>query len=190
MAVQSAWLAWAVSWIVAALWADRVAKRPGFFRELRHYSLEILGFILLLGIFGNRRTHGLLTRLWSLPPVADWVLLGIVIFGFAFAWWARAVLGRLWSGRVTRKADHHIVQTGPYAVVRHPIYTGLLISAFATVAIKGTAIAAAGGVILLIGWIVKARLEERFLREELGEEAYDAYRRRVPMLVPFGPKSA
>ena len=89
-----------------------------------------------------------------------------------------------WSGSVTAKADHRIVDTGPYALVRHPIYTGLLLSAFATAALYGTALAVLGALLILLGFWIKARLEERFLRAELGPEAYDAYASRVGMLVP------
>jgi protein-S-isoprenylcysteine O-methyltransferase Ste14 len=91
---------------------------------------------------------------------------------------------------VTRKADHRIVDTGPYGIVRHPIYTGIILSVFATAAFKGTGVAFLGAAIMTVGFWIKARLEERFLRQELGAETYDSYRRRVPMLVPFGPTAA
>ena len=71
--------------------------------------------------------------------------------------------------------------------MRHPIYTGIILAAIALAILKGTLIAIAGALLAAFGFWVKARLEEGFLREELGAEAYDAYRRRVPMLVPFGP---
>ena len=83
-----------------------------------------------------------------------------------------------------------MVDTGPYAIVRHPIYTGLITSVFATAALKGILIGILGALLMIVGFWIKARLEERFLREQLGPDIYDAYRRRVPMLVPFGPKSA
>jgi protein-S-isoprenylcysteine O-methyltransferase Ste14 len=107
------------------------------------------------------------------------------VAGFAFAWWARIYLGTLWSGQVTLKPDHHIVDTGPYALVRHPIYTGILTAVLATMAAKGTLPGVAGAAIILVGVWMKARIEERWLRQELGAEAYDGYARRVPMLVPF-----
>jgi protein-S-isoprenylcysteine O-methyltransferase Ste14 len=107
--------------------------------------------------------------------------------GIAFAWWARLHLGRLWSARITRKSDHRVVESGPYGVVRHPIYSGLLLSLLATAAAKGTLLGVGGFVLLLIGIFMKARLEERWLGAELGAEEYASYRRRVPMLVPFVP---
>src|SRR5450432_3399825 len=109
----------------------------------------------------------------------------LCIIGFGFAWWARIHLGQLWSAFVTRKADHRIIDTGPYGIVRHPIYTGIILAAIAMAIVKGTVIAIAGALLATLGFWVKARLEEGFLREQLGAEEYDSYSRRVPMLVPF-----
>jgi protein-S-isoprenylcysteine O-methyltransferase Ste14 len=78
-----------------------------------------------------------------------------------------------------------VVETGPYAFVRHPIYTGLLLAVLATMVAKGTLPGVAGAILIGVSVYMKARLEERFLSQELGAAAYDAYRRRVPMLVPF-----
>jgi protein-S-isoprenylcysteine O-methyltransferase Ste14 len=79
-----------------------------------------------------------------------------------------------------------VVDTGPYAIVRHPIYTGIIIASAATAVLRGTALAWLGACVMTIGWVIKARMEERFLREQLGAAAYDDYARRVPMLSPFG----
>jgi protein-S-isoprenylcysteine O-methyltransferase Ste14 len=91
----------------------------------------------------------------------------------------------LWSSAVTRKHDHHIVDTGPYRIVRHPIYTGIIVASFATAAATGTPGSLVGAVIMLLGWYAKARVEERFLREQLGAQAYDAYARKTAMLIPL-----
>jgi protein-S-isoprenylcysteine O-methyltransferase Ste14 len=122
--------------------------------------------------------------------VIGWSMVAVAAGGFLFAWWARIYLGGLWSGSITRKEGHTVVDTGPYRIVRHPIYTGILTAAVATAVTTGTAHAILGALLLIVGYWMKARLEESFLREQLGAEAYDSYRRRVPMLLPFGPKSA
>ena len=111
----------------------------------------------------------------------------MALAGFAFCWWARLHLGRLWSASITKKENHRVVDSGPYGYVRHPIYTGLYISTLGTVLIKGTVLGLAGGVLVMLSFYWKARLEERWLRDELGAEVYDAYARRVPMLIPFWP---
>ena len=94
-------------------------------------------------------------------------------------------LGRLWSDWLTKKAGHHVVDTGPYRLVRHPIYFGLIFAAIATAIEKGTSFALFGAAIATFALYTKAQREERFLRVELGEDAYDAYARKTAMLVPF-----
>jgi protein-S-isoprenylcysteine O-methyltransferase Ste14 len=182
------WCVWFVSWMLAALWSARVAKRVDWNSQFLYRVVTIAGAFLLFGV----QTHSYRGpgRLWVLSDDVSWALVGVVTLGFLFAWWARIYLGSLWSGWITKKAGHHIVDTGPYALVRHPIYTGLILSAFATAIQRGTLVALLGAAVMAWGFWIKARLEERFLREELGPEAYDSYRRRVPMLVPFGPKAA
>ncbi|TIQ41067.1 MAG: isoprenylcysteine carboxylmethyltransferase family protein [Mesorhizobium sp.] len=182
-AIAALWLIWVVSWLVAALRADPVQKRAGFLAEARYRILWAIGTILLFV-----PAHGYVgrLRLW-MPNLAEaWICVALVAIGLVFSWWARLHLGRLWSGTITAKAGHRVVDTGPYGLVRHPIYTGLLLSILATMAAKGTVWGIAGAAFLLVGIIVKARLEESFLRGELGP-AYDDYARRVPMLVPFAP---
>jgi protein-S-isoprenylcysteine O-methyltransferase Ste14 len=125
--------------------------------------------------------------LWRLPPIAGWPFTALALLGFAFTWWARLTLGDLWSGSVTRKERHVVVETGPYGLVRHPIYTGLILAAFAFAIQIGYASALVGAALMAGGFALKARLEERFLSAELGEAAYGPYRRRTPMLVPFWP---
>lgn len=97
-------------------------------------------------------------------------------------------LGALWSGSVTAKANHRVVDTGAYAIVRHPIYTGILLATYATAAAKGTVPGVIGAVLVTLGLWMKARLEEGWLAARLEPDAYRLYRRRVPMLFPFGPR--
>jgi protein-S-isoprenylcysteine O-methyltransferase Ste14 len=186
-ALSLLWFAWAVSWMAAAFWSDRAAKRPAMSSEILYRVVTIAGAFLL---FVPDRYHVPDVRLWIVNAAFAWFLFAVAFAGFAFCWWARIHLGKLWSGWVTRKADHHIVDTGPYAIVRHPIYTGIILAALATAAVKGTIVGFAGLILMILGFWIKARLEERFLRQELGTETYDSYRRRVPMLLPFGPKAA
>ena len=179
------WVLWLASWIAAALWADPAASRPNRGDELLYRLTTVVGAALLS--FGDRVFPGGL--LWRLDRAAAWGLIAIVVLALAFTWWARLYLGRLWSSSVTKKAHHRVVDTGPYAIVRHPIYTGLIAAIAATAIFKGDLAGLAGAVLMTFGFWLKAKLEERFLREQLGADAYDAYRRRVPMLLPFGPRA-
>ena len=184
-AIEVAWVLWLVSWTVAAVWSQRTTKRPALGREWLYRAVTLAGAVLLFE--SSRRIGGF--RLWWASEAVQWALVLVALAGFAFTWWARLHLGALWSSSVTRKADHRVVDTGPYAIVRHPIYTGILVAVFASAAMIATPDAFAGALAMTAGFWIKARLEESFLSEELGEDAYQSYRRRVPMLLPFGPPS-
>ncbi len=191
------WLldAFALSWLVAALWSSRAAARPGRGQAL--YRLpQFLGAALLLVLPRSSQSFPMLAwggaplaaataPWWRLPEWVGWIQVGLIAVGLGFCWWARLHLGSLWSGSVTRKADHRIVETGPYALVRHPIYTGLLLALGAQAASRTCAAAALGLALIALSFWWKARVEERFLRAELGADAYDAYRARTAMLIPF-----
>jgi protein-S-isoprenylcysteine O-methyltransferase Ste14 len=178
-----AWLIWAISWIAAAFWSGKTESRASTGAVWLYRGVIAAGAVLLYF-----RTSDVLhmRKLWHVGYGA-YALAGIAIAGFLFAWWARLHLGRLWSGAVTRKENHRVVDSGPYRLVRHPIYTGLILSTLATAAAIATLPALAGSVLIVFGLWLKARLEERFLAAQLGADAYGAYRRRVPMFVPFGP---
>jgi protein-S-isoprenylcysteine O-methyltransferase Ste14 len=179
------WAAWGATWMAAAWWSNRTERSPGLGREIGYRVVMAIGVVLVA--YPAHRYEGML-RLWRLSRPEAFACLALTVAGFAFVWWARIHLGRLWSGRVTKKEGHRVVDTGPYGVVRHPIYTGLLFSVLATILAKGTVLGLAGAAILTLGVWMKARLEERWLSAELGPDEYAAYRRRVPMLVPFGPR--
>lgn len=111
---------------------------------------------------------------------AGWVLTAL---GMLFSIWARVSLGRNWSGRVVLKYGQELVSTGPYGLVRHPIYTGLLVALTGTALYDGRWRAVLGLILFAIGFWLKARSEERLLDGEFGEE-YRSYRARTPMLIP------
>lgn len=199
-AIYLVWGAWVVSWMLAAIWSSKAQSRPGLKVEAAYGVLTVVGVVLLFFTAshapanpGWTRVHwsnvplppALTTPLWILPRAAARACVALTVAGFAFAWWARIHLGRLWSGSITRKAGHRIVDTGPYGLVRHPIYTGLILALVALAAVKATPAALLGAAVTTFSFWLKARLEEGFLSAELGPQAYAAYRRRVPMLVPY-----
>jgi protein-S-isoprenylcysteine O-methyltransferase Ste14 len=179
------WALWCISWILAASWSAQVEKRAGVKGQLAYRIVLILGVLALLP-----RAHGYRgpLRLWFVKLDEAWICTALVGCGLLFTWWARIHLGALWSGQVTRKAGHRVIDTGPYGIVRHPIYTGILLAIYATAAAKGTMPGLLGALLLSLGLWMKARLEERWLSKELDPGAYDAYRSKVPMLIPFGPR--
>lgn len=173
------WAAWGLSWIAASFWSSRPARVADNWFNSAYRPLLLVGALLIAW----RAPDGL--RLWRTSPGLAWGLDLLALAGFAFCWWARLHLGRLWSAAVTIKPDQRIVESGPYGLVRHPIYTGLLAAILAGVVMRGTLSGIAGGLIMLAGIYQKARLEERELAAALGAAAYADYARRVPMLIPF-----
>jgi protein-S-isoprenylcysteine O-methyltransferase Ste14 len=192
LAIYAMWVAWMVGWNIAAFSTAKSVARSRTPWIVPFLIASIVGFSLLLGVFV---VHGkpmcvFGCRQWDAGENANWAFTALAAIGFLFMVWARVHLGKLWSGGVTRREGHRVVDTGPYAIVRHPIYNGLIIAMLGTVLVRGTALALAGFAVLTMTYVIKARLEERFLRDELGADAYDAYARRVPMLLPWGAKSS
>jgi protein-S-isoprenylcysteine O-methyltransferase Ste14 len=174
--------------MLAAVWNRHAAARVSLAVRLLDLIPTVLGGLLLGHGLSERIEHGdAFLGLWILPPAAAWVLAGIEVLGFSFCWWARLTLGDLWSSSVTRKDGHVVVERGPYGLVRHPIYTGIILAAFAVAGQVGAVSSLLGAPLMAIGFALKARLEERFLSAQLGEAAYADYRSRTPMLVPFWP---
>jgi protein-S-isoprenylcysteine O-methyltransferase Ste14 len=176
------WLSWAAYWWALSRNVKVTARHEPLWSRLLHVIPLALACLLLwapripLPVLGDR----------FLPLVAwpFWAGVALTAGGLLFTVWARIQIGRNWSGIVTIKEGHELVTSGPYAIVRHPIYTGLLL------AFIGSALARAewrGILAVAIAlWALwrKLRFEERWMREQFGE-SYQAYSRRVAALVPF-----
>ena len=180
-ALDLVWIAWFASWIIAAAWSSRPAAKPRLRRELEYRVITAIGGYLLF----FPRALIFQAASWSACSGLGWIMVAVVLAGLAFTWWARLHLGLLWSSGITRKPEHQVIDSGPYRVVRHPIYTGLILAVIATAVIRGRLQGIVGVVLVIAGFVIKARLEEQFLREQLGGESYGAYAGRTPMLLPL-----
>ncbi|HYU53415.1 MAG TPA: isoprenylcysteine carboxylmethyltransferase family protein [Gemmatimonadaceae bacterium] len=180
-AMATLWGIWLVGWLITAGATAKTVAEQSPSSRLTHSLFVSIGALLLF--FRPHAFDGLMRPLLR-APWTSWAGVALVAIGLAFASWARFHLGRLWSGRVTLKEDHAIIRSGPYAIVRHPIYTGLLL-AFAGTALAQTTLAAVVGfVLVVIGLTIKIRQEERLLTDHFGA-AYDAYRADVRALIPY-----
>jgi protein-S-isoprenylcysteine O-methyltransferase Ste14 len=182
MALDALWTVFLLSWMVAAIWASPTVSHSGFRSQAPLYlgllaaGLLLAAVVLWLPIMRQ--------PLWQSSEDFGWAMVAVTVVALAFCWWARLHIGSLWSAGVSRKEGHRVVDSGPYGIVRHPIYSGVILGFFAMAAFRGRPLGIAITLLLTIFFALKALVEEQFLREELGE-AYDEYRRRVPMLVPF-----
>jgi len=169
------WAAFWLYWLVAAFSIKR--GRVPWSRELR-IRVVIVALVILLIRLGAFRDH----RANSDPWLAA---IGLVLFalGLAFAIWARVHIGRNWGTPMTQKIEPELVTSGPYRLVRHPIYSGIILAGV------GTALALSWlwlPVVALaaIYLAYSATVEERYLAEQF-PDSYPSYKRSTKMLVPF-----
>ncbi|MFA4860618.1 isoprenylcysteine carboxylmethyltransferase family protein [Methanoregula sp.] len=156
----------------------RVPSRFGFLTSMGFPAgVVLLAVVLVAPWFYESRL------LPDLFPVDIFGLL-LVIFGICFAIWARVHLGHNWSSRPAIHNNHTITRTGPYSIVRHPIYTGILTGILGTAIATGATLAFICLLVFLVLFLLKIRMEEQFLVEEFGED-YERYRGNVKAIVPF-----
>jgi protein-S-isoprenylcysteine O-methyltransferase Ste14 len=180
--IGALWIGWLIFWIAASLSVKQTQRRESRNSRLIHGVAMLVGAVLL----GVPNILGRALELRFHHHSLAWFALGtaLVVAGLSFSVLARIWIGRNWSGTVTVKQDHELIRSGPYALVRHPIYTGMLTALIGTALIIGNGRAALGFAVLLGGLIYKIGVEERFMAERFGE-TYARYRREVPALVPF-----
>src|SRR4029453_3446667 len=138
-------------------------------------------FLLL---YGPRMPYPLNLRI--VPRVAPnaWAAAILCATGLAFALWARVTLGRNWSGIVTLKEGHELVERGPYRFVRHPIYTGILTMFFATAIVLGHIAGFLGSFLMFASFWIKLGHEERLMLQQFPDR-YAAYQKRAKRIIPF-----
>ena len=174
------WSGWALLWLLGAAWSARTIARESSVSRLTYTALMGIGAALLF--FGWE--FGPLTgRLFPWTEPIAWLGVALTVVGLGFTVWARVQIGRNWSGSVTLKEGHELIRSGPYAVTRHPIYTGLIFAMIGTALTLDRLAAVPGLVLVTAGIVAKVRSEERLLLSHFGD-AYQTYRAQVPALIP------
>jgi len=179
--VSALWLAWVLSWVLAARWSGATVVRQSRRDRLLHGVFMWAGSLLLF--FPPAAIGPLGTPIFTSSASLAWAAVALALLGLGWTWWARIHLGRLWSSSVTLKADHALVRSGPYRITRHPIYTGLLIAFVATALLRDNAAGALGLVLLSFGLRLKVGQGEQLLSQHFGA-AYLQYRAQVSALLP------
>jgi len=172
-----AWVAFSVYWEIAGRNAAKARKTESSASRGVHVFLANAALLLTIApIYG-------LGRLLPLSVAVMTAGLAVEALGLCLTIWARRHLGRNWSGEISIKVDHELIRSGPYRLLRHPIYTGLLTMYVGTALVTGEWLAVVGVAAALIAYWRKIRLEEANLNAAFAGE-YDAYRRATWALVP------
>jgi protein-S-isoprenylcysteine O-methyltransferase Ste14 len=176
------WLVLALVWIMNALRTKRTVRSQSSAAQLIYTAILVVGVCL---IFVKQTAIPWLDRQLfavTVPIVLAGLL--VVTIGVAFSICGRLILGSNWSNRVTVKENHTLVRTGPYRIVRHPIYSGILLGMLGSAIQRGGIRCFVGVLICGLSFWLKTRAEERFMGQSFGEE-YLQYRQTVKALVPF-----
>jgi protein-S-isoprenylcysteine O-methyltransferase Ste14 len=186
---------WFYQWFFPVLWVvfllfwqfkpggtKTTVRLEGLFSRI----VRALAFLVAIALMmlGNLPAHFLY---WAIVPqgfTAFWAGAFITVLGMLFALWARSHLGANWSRSVTVKRDHELIITGPYALVRHPIYTGILTGFLGTAVAEGQVRSFIAFLLVSAVLFAKLRLEESWMRSQFGT-TYETYSQHVRALVPF-----
>ena len=180
--IRGCWLVFVAIWVIAAVSTKRTVYRETRAQRLRYWVWLVSAYFLLL--YGPRLPYPLNLRI--VPHVTPTALAAaaLCLIGLAFAVWARVTLGRNWSGVVTLKEGHELIERGPYRFVRHPIYTGILTMFFATALALGHLAGFAATLLMFASFWIKLRDEEKLMLQQFPGQ-YAAYRRRTRRIIPL-----
>jgi protein-S-isoprenylcysteine O-methyltransferase Ste14 len=176
------WIAFLVYWRIKAVGTKTTQRLEPFAPRF----LRTLIFVIAIVLFSTTRIplRWLYLQSWPAGLWPFWLGAAVTVAGLLFAVWARVYLGGNWSSEVTIKQDHELITTGPYAVVRHPIYTGILAGLLGTaIALSEVRGIIAFVLIFVVLWL-KLRMEEQWMRSQFGE-TYITYAHQTAALVPY-----
>jgi protein-S-isoprenylcysteine O-methyltransferase Ste14 len=182
LAILIVWMTIGLVWLAASASLKSVAREEPWGSRLFHILGIAVAFLLL---FDSRLPIPVLNRRFVPDtPAVWWTGFVLTVAGAAIAVWARLLLGANWSATVTVKQNHELKRTGPYAIVRHPIYSGFLLAMLGTAIAFGEIRGLIAFVLALVAWRMKSLIEERFMLDQFGEQ-YARYKREVKALIPF-----
>ena len=171
-----------ILWLAAASTAKQDKRAEPAGSRMVHLAVMLAAFGLLF--YPPLRTGFLRARWLPESPLTAYAGLAITLAKAFFAIWARLYIGRNWSANVTIKQDHELMRGGPYAAVRNPIYSGLLLAVFGTAVAFGEVRGLIAFALAMAGWRMKSLVEEKFMAEQFGAQV-SKYKREVKALIPF-----
>ena len=176
---------WAVLflvWLPGYFTSKKTVARPERGRQVGALIFIWAGFTFMFNSGGWGSFLG--TRLTPRTGLPAPIGLALDLVGVLFAIWARLTIGRNWSNVIALKEKHELVQTGPYGIVRHPIYTGMSLAVLGTAMTTGSLAAYLGFVCMMVGLLIRIQSEDRLMATQF-PETHPAYRQRTRRLVPF-----
>jgi preprotein translocase subunit SecA len=177
------WIAFTLYWSRASIGDSTIARSESRGSRFVHEILVNTAFLLLfLQIFPH--IPGLAHRFWPASTILTTAGLILQVAMFILAIWARFHLGRYWRGVIAILGNHQLIRSGPYRLVRHPIYTAILGMFVGTAMVFGGLYASLGVVLAAVAYWRKVRIEEHYLQQAFGEE-YAEYSRITPALIPL-----
>lgn len=180
--IAACWLVFVGVWLVASVSTKRTVYRESVGERARYWLLLVIAYVLL--VQGRRFPYPLSLILIPQTVSSGWTGAVLCGCGLALAIWARLILGRNWSGVVTLKEDHELIQCGPYRFVRHPIYTGLQFMFLGTAIALGHLAAFIAVPLVFVSFWIKLSQEELLMVKQFPND-YPDYQRRVKRIIPF-----
>ncbi|PYT79819.1 MAG: isoprenylcysteine carboxylmethyltransferase family protein [Acidobacteria bacterium] len=179
--ISSLWFLFGAYWLVSAFKRKKTKQRESMLQRFGYTLLLAAGFYLL---YQSQPLYGWLRdRFLPAGPASEWFGVLLTAAGIGVAFWARWHLGTNWSGVVTLKEGHELIRTGPYRMIRHPIYTGILLALLGTAITFGEVRALLAVVIVWLSFYIKALREETFLTQEFGP-SFTEHKRQTGMFLP------
>ena len=176
------WIIWAFYWLAVAKNTKSNARKETIASRASHFvPLAIAAVFLWFPLNPNSL---LTSKFVQKSGTLWWIGLFCTIAGLFISVWARRYLGKNWSAAVTVKQEHELVRSGPYKLVRHPIYTGLILAFFGSVIASGEWRGLIALLIVVYTFWRKLKHEEHWMLQTFGLE-YLAYRSQVKALIPF-----
>jgi protein-S-isoprenylcysteine O-methyltransferase Ste14 len=180
--IRVCWIIFIAVWLLGAVSTKRTIYRESSAKRARYWLVLVIGYFLVI-------------KSSSLPPPLDWLVVPhtnlsasigafLCMSGLVFAIWSRVILGRNWSGVITLKEGHELIERGPYRVVRHPIYTGILAMFAGTAIAMGYFGGFLGLLLVFVSFWLKLKREEDLMLKHFPDK-YAAYQRRVKRIIPF-----
>jgi len=180
--IRACWIIFVVVWLLGAISTKRTIYRESSAERARYWLALVIGYFLVI-------------KSSSLPSPFDWLVVPhttsssrigafLSVSGLVFAIWARVIIGRNWSGVVTLKEGHELVERGPYRIVRHPIYTGILAMFAGTAVAMGYFGGFLGLLLVFLSFWLKLKREEDLMLKHFPDK-YAAYQNKVKRVIPF-----